>query len=327
MTQARSKGKQARENQAQAQRGISRRGFFRGVVITAATIPAVVSGCSTEPEAQPVQTERQPGLHPSPPPPLNPDVPLAPDAPPSPSRLRTFTPHEARTVDALTARILPGTPEDPGAHEAGVVTYIDNMLAYSEGFNESTYREPPYAQLYSGDEPPETEESFETVWVAADQIERYGYQSILSPREVYRLGVIAVDAYARSKHERLFVELTEEQQNTIIEEMVSGDATQGFEQVSAPSFFAVLRLHTAEGMFSDPAYGGNRDMVGWKLLGYPGAQRAYTETDIRTENGPVRPPQALAQLHPFSPGENAGEHVVLPVSGSNEKYPVNHEHP
>lgn len=304
---------------------LSRRGFFRGVMITAASLPVVVSGCSPEEEAPAIQTERQPGLHPSPPPPLNPDVPLAPDAPPSASRLRTFTPHEARTVDALTARILPGTADDPGAHEAGVATYIDNMLAYHEGYNESTYREAPYAQIYEGETPPE-EESFETVWVAADQIERYGYQSILSPREVYRLGILAVDAYSRSKHDLPFVEVTEQQQITIIEEMVSGEATTGFEQISAQSFFAVLRRHTAEGMFSDPAYGGNRGMVGWRLIGYPGAQRAYTEAEIRGD-APPRPPQSLAELHPFSPGENAGGHVVLPVSGSEEKYPIQHEHP
>jgi gluconate 2-dehydrogenase gamma chain len=137
---------------------------------------------------------------------------------------------------------------------------------------------------------------------------------------------MAVDAYARSKHDATFIELSEEQQNTIIEEMVSGDATEGFEQIAAPSFFAVVRRHTAEGMFSDPAYGGNRDMVGWRLIGYPGAQRAYTEDDIRTEKEP-RPPQSLAQLHPFSPGEYAGDHVVLPVSGSREEYPVHQNHP
>jgi gluconate 2-dehydrogenase gamma chain len=212
--------------------------------------------------------------------------------------LRTFTPHEARTVEALTARILPGTPEDPGAREAGVTTYIDNMLAYQEGFTETTYREPPYAQIYSGDSPPEDEGTYETVWVAADHIERYGYQSILSPREVYRLGVIAVDAYSRSKFGMPYIELEEAQQDSVIEDMVNGDATAGFESISATSFFAVLRRHTAEGMFSDPAY----------------------------ETTP-RPPQSLAQLHPFSPGEYSGPYTVLPVSGSQEEYPVHHDHP
>ena len=314
---------------------ISRRGFFKGVLITAASIPvATAGGCSSpneqasapDQQAYPTSNLTQTGLQPSPPPPLNPDVPLAPAIPPDLSKLRTFTPHEARTVEALTARILPGTPEDPGAREAGVTTYIDNMLAYQEGFTETTYREPPYAQIYSGDTPPEDEGTYETVWVAADQIERYGYQSILSPREVYRLGVIAVDAYSRSKFGMPYIELEEAQQDSVIEDMVNGDATAGFESISATSFFAVLRRHTAEGMFSDPAYGGNRDMVGWKLIGYPGAQRAYTEYDILTETTP-RPPQSLAQLHPFSPGEYSGPYTVLPVSGSQEEYPVHHDHP
>jgi gluconate 2-dehydrogenase gamma chain len=303
--------------------GLSRRGFLRGAIITAASIPVVAAGCSPIEQQPPAQM----GFQSSPPMPLNPDVPLAPNAPPSAAILRTFTPHEARTVEALTARILPGTPEDPGAREAGVVTYIDNMLAYQEGFVESTYREPPFAEMYEGSEPPEGDSPFEVVWVAADQIERYGYQSILSPREVYRLGVIAVDAYSRSKFDAPFLSLSDVDQDNIIEDMVSGDATTGFEQIASQSFFAILRRHTAEGMFSDPAYGGNRNMVGWKLIGYPGAQRAYTERDIRNETPTPREPQSLAQLHPFSPGEYAGDHVVLPVSGSEEEFPVRHNHP
>lgn len=302
---------------------LSRRRFLKGVIITAASIP-VIAGCSPAVEQPPVV---QTGYQSAPPPPLNPDVPLAPNTPPNASVLRTFTPHEARTVEALTARILPGTPEDPGAREAGVTTYIDNMLAYQEGFVESTYREPPYAQLYSGDAAPEADDTYETVWVAADQIERYGYQAIFSPREIYRLGLIAVDTYARSEFDAAFIALSEEQQNSVIEAMVSGDAVAGFEQFSSQTFFAILRRHTAEGMFSDPAYGGNRNMVGWQLIGYPGAQRAYTESDMRTETETPRQPQSLAQLHAFSPGEYAGSHVVLPVSGSEEEFPVHHDHP
>jgi gluconate 2-dehydrogenase gamma chain len=307
-----------------AEQKLSRRNFLKGFVITAASIPVVAAGCSPVAEqAVPVQG----GFQSFPPPPLNPDVPLAPASAADPSILRSFTPQEARTVEALTARILPGTPDDPGAREAGVVTYIDNMLAYSEGFVESTYREPPFAQLYEGTTAPAADETYQTVWVSAEEIERYGYQSILSPREVYRLGISAVDTYSRSKHEKLFINLTEAEQDGIIEDMVNGDAVTGFEQFSSTAFFTVLRRHTAEGMFSDPAYGGNRNMVGWKLIGYPGAQRAYTPVEIMRENNPPRPPQSLAEMHAFSPGEYAGNHVVLPVSGSEEEFPVYHNHP
>ena len=38
--------------------------------------------------------------------------------------------------------------------------------------------------------------------------------------------------------------------------------------VEATPFFDQARLLTLCGMFSSPAYGGNRDEVGWKLLGF-----------------------------------------------------------
>ena len=45
---------------------------------------------------------------------------------------------------------------------------------------------------------------------------------------------------------------------------------------SAPqAFFNLLLAHTIAGFFADPVYGGNRDMVGWKLIGFPGAQMSY----------------------------------------------------
>src|ERR671921_679058 len=35
-------------------------------------------------------------------------------------------------------------------------------------------------------------------------------------------------------------------------------------------FFKMLRDHLQEGLFADPAHGGNRGKLGWKLLGHPG---------------------------------------------------------
>ena len=37
----------------------------------------------------------------------------------------------------------------------------------------------------------------------------------------------------------------------------------------------MLLQNTIEGFFSDPIYGGNRDMIGWKLIGFPGAHYDY----------------------------------------------------
>ncbi len=40
-------------------------------------------------------------------------------------------------------------------------------------------------------------------------------------------------------------------------------------------FFSYLLQNTREGFFSDPIHGGNKDMVGWKLINFPGARRFY----------------------------------------------------
>ena len=33
-------------------------------------------------------------------------------------------------------------------------------------------------------------------------------------------------------------------------------------------FFELLRTHTLYGFLGNPSYGGNRDQVGWKLIGF-----------------------------------------------------------
>ena len=47
--------------------------------------------------------------------------------------------------------------------------------------------------------------------------------------------------------------------------------------VDSKSFFAMLLQNTKEGYFSDPIYGGNKDMGAWKMIGFPGAHYDYKE--------------------------------------------------
>lgn len=299
---------------------VSRRAFLKGAGVMA-TASAVSAGCDSLSPSQ-VQPHTVPAR-----------VPFAqqyPQVPPSPSRvpehtntLKFFMPHEAQLVEAITARILPGTPEDPGAREAGVLYYIDGLLAYRSGFAEGVYRTPPYAETYpeGGAPPTDRQGEFDVVWVAETEIERYGYQSLLTPAEVMRLGLAAVDRLSQESFGSRFAEMSEDQQDQIVAMMADGEAT-GFEPLSGETFFQVLRRLTSEGMFSDPVYGGNRDLVGWKLLGYPGAQRAYTPDDIVTEgSGLTRPVWGLADLPHFYPGQAGHENTLLPVTGSEEGQP------
>ncbi|HKU88253.1 MAG TPA: gluconate 2-dehydrogenase subunit 3 family protein [Steroidobacteraceae bacterium] len=67
----------------------------------------------------------------------------------------------------------------------------------------------------------------------------------------FQAAVRAADPQAAS-----FAALTPEQQI---------DFLHGVERTP---FFEQARLLTCCGMFSDPSYGGNRDLVGWRLLGF-----------------------------------------------------------
>jgi len=209
-----------------------------------------------------------------------------------------FNPHEAATVDAIASRIMPGDENDPGAHEAGVVFYIDRNLGGANlGYSLKTYTQGPFPVV--SEEPVEVTASsnrnqYDFIDLGTDQASRYGYQSVLAPQEIYRRGLESIDAYAQSKHEKDFVDLTADEQDAILSEMEEDKAT-GFEGPSGRAFFTQLRNDTIEGMFSDPMYGGNQGMVGWELIGYPGAQRLYTPDDIKNQKF-TRAPQSLSML-------------------------------
>jgi gluconate 2-dehydrogenase gamma chain len=291
---------------------VNRRQFVQrsGVLVASATVGMSVTASQAsalqESEATPTGAEY-------------PDVPLAPETPPDADTFQALTQEEAAVVEALTARLLPGTPDDPGAREAGVVTYIDNMLAYEGGLVEKLYLKGPWAESYEGEQPSPQDG---VVWVDAEEIERYGFQSRLTPLEVYQQGIAAINRYVDGQYGQPVAELSEEEQDDIIQALLDNEIDE-FQDVpfEPESFFHALRRHTMEGMFSDPAYGGNRDMVGWRLIGYPGAQRAYLPTDIITE-GTNREPQPLAELTHFHPGRGIDAREergpVLPVAGSEE---------
>jgi len=217
---------------------------------------------------------------------------------PGESPVRFFTVDEAALVDALVSRIMPGDASDPGAHEAGVVDYIDrNLSGTNLGYDLKTYTQGPF--LNTTEEPvtveaASTTDIYRVVLVAQEDVPRYGFQSILSPQQIYRRGLAFVDAYAQAQFQKSFVELGADQQDSIITDMAADKAT-GFDGPGAKAFFTQLRNDTIEGMFSDPMYGGNKDFAGWNLIGYPGAQRLYTPDDLKNTSY-SKPPQSLQQM-------------------------------
>lgn len=113
-----------------------------------------------------------------------------------------------------------------------------------------------------------------------------GYQGKETPREIYRTGLKTLGRFHL---------LTSAEQDAALREM------------EKTPFFALLRAHTIEGMFCDPMHGGNRDLIGWQLLGFPGPRMGYQDDVYQHYGSPFRPrPASLAQVlgHPVKPSED-----------------------
>ncbi len=183
-----------------------------------------------------------------------------------------FSPLEAAVVEHVVDRLIPPDPETTGGKGAGCAVYIDRQLAGPFGKADGLYREGPFT--------PGTL--------------MQGAQSALTPAEQFRQGLTALDKYCRStRADRGFAELDAAGQDQVLRELESGSAA--LEGVSAKDFFRLLLQLTQEGFFADPVYGGNRDMCGWKMIGFPGARYDYRDWVLRHNERYPHPPVGIGR--------------------------------
>jgi len=178
-----------------------------------------------------------------------------------------FTPAERGAVAAICARLIP-SDDGPGASDADVVTFIDRQMASFYGRGQHWYMQGPFLEG------------------TATQ----GYQSEHPPAQLYRHALVALDTYCRDAYEAGFAELSEDRQDAVLKGLDEEEIT--FEKISAKTFFDLILKNTIEGFFADPIYGGNRDMVAWRYIGFPGTR--YDYRDFVGHNG------ARIQLEPVS---------------------------
>ena len=195
-----------------------------------------------------------------------------PPTPAEPGPLRFLTAQEAATVDAIVDRLIPSDDLGPGGKAAGCTVFIDRQLAGPYGESEGLYTQGPHA-----DHPLSTQ----------------GLQTPLTPREQYRQGLAALAAYCRATFaERTFDQLSPADQDHLLANLEKGDVKlPGFD---AKALFAAVHTNTMEGFFADPIYGGNRDMVGWKLVGFPGTRYDYRDVMDKPNQPYALPPVAIA---------------------------------
>ena len=100
-------------------------------------------------------------------------------------------------------------------------------------------------------------------------------------QDFYRRGLASLDAYCQKTQKAPFTRLSAAQQDEVIKALDTGKATD-FTWPTAQAFFNTMRVHTIEGMFADPVYGGNKDFAGWRLVGFPGAQPQFSAADMQS---------------------------------------------
>jgi gluconate 2-dehydrogenase gamma chain len=171
---------------------------------------------------------------------------------------------EVRLLDAAVARLIPADDLGPGAKEAGVTYYIDQQLVSAWGTHGRNYRMGPWAE----------------------GTPQQGFQSRLTPREIYRAAIRETNSYCSKHYGKNFEFLKPAQQDEVLHGLEDGRIE--LQSVSSRLFFELLMRNTEEGFFADPMYGGNRDKVGWKLIGFPGIASSDYAERVADRDAPYR---------------------------------------
>lgn len=164
-----------------------------------------------------------------------------------------FNQTQLQMTEAASERIFPKDDSGPGASELGVAFFIDHQLASPWGVNARTYRTGPYVK---------------------GEVTQGDYLSI-QRHELITMGLQSMEETSKSKYSKSFVDLAPEEMDAILTSMEKGEI-QVVNGITGKTFFNLFRTMVMEGVYSDPLYGGNSNMQGWKMRKYPGNQMSYT---------------------------------------------------
>jgi gluconate 2-dehydrogenase gamma chain len=114
-------------------------------------------------------------------------------------------------------------------------------------------------------------------------------------KPTYRRAVRGLNAVSLAEHRKPFVDLSAEQQDAVLTRLERNELV-GFRGGEGRRVFDLMRTHTMEGVLSDPIYGGNRDFVGWRVVGYPGPHHLHTAEQQRSMQPLNLPLQSVADL-------------------------------
>jgi gluconate 2-dehydrogenase gamma chain len=181
-----------------------------------------------------------------------------------------FTADEALSVEAIVDRLVPPDASGPGGKDAGCAVFIDRQLAGPFGDSRRLYMRPPFA----------------------NGTPSQGPQSAVVPKQRYRTSLAALNDYCKATFGgKEFAVLAAAQQDQVLSGLEKDEIK--LSDGSGKEFFETILQNTMEGFFADPIYGGNRDMAGWKLIGFPGARYDYRDWIERYNEAYPLPPVSI----------------------------------
>ncbi len=195
-------------------------------------------------------------------------------SPQEPEPFVTLTALQAAFIVAAVDTLIPADELSPSGSDCGVAIFIDRQLGSAWGGGAKMYRSGPFRKGK-----PEQ-----------------GYQLPLTPREYFAAGIAATNAWTRKTYDgKDFDRLAAADRIAAFKAMEGGKAE--FERFDARAFFGQLLSIAMAGFFADPIYGGNRDKVAWKLIGFPGLPATYADKiDDYRDRRYVAEPQSIADF-------------------------------
>ncbi|HZZ68681.1 MAG TPA: gluconate 2-dehydrogenase subunit 3 family protein [Phenylobacterium sp.] len=166
-----------------------------------------------------------------------------------------FTSDEAAFIEAAALRIVPADANGPSALEAGVPLFLDRQLAGDYGKGARLYMQGPFGKSTG----------------------TQGYQAKWPPAGFHRAAIKAIGDHLGQNGGTAFHKRSGADQDAFLKDLSGGKVDLGSD-VDGKAYFTLLLQNVMEGYFSDPIYGGNRNLSAWKMIGFSGArydQRAY----------------------------------------------------
>ena len=182
-----------------------------------------------------------------------------------------FTAEEGAAIEAIVAHLIPADDLSPSGKDAGCAVFIDRQLAGPYGRAEGVYMQGPHP---------------------ANPLPTQGFQSPFTPAQSYRRGLAGLAAHvAGAFGGRRLPQLTPEEMERLLTALDKGEVRTP--EFNGKAVFEMIYANTMEGFFADPVYGGNRDMAGWRMIGFPGARYDYRDVIARPNTRYALPPVGL----------------------------------